>query len=111
MEALRGLHSFACFRVYSAASHVKGVATTPSSPHPCHHAGAGKPSYELLAAKAELLMRGGPGLLPDPATAAECLYQAAQQATDARRGKRAAQFFELAAKAEGMVGEEQGDAS
>lgn len=67
--------------------------------------GAGKPSYELLAAKAELLMRGGPGLFPDPATAAECLYEAAQQATDARRGKRAAHFFELAAEAEGLAAE------
>lgn len=55
-------------------------------------------------------MRGGPGLPPDPSTAAECLYEAAQQATDTRRGKQAARFFELAAEAEGMAGEASDEA-
>lgn len=65
--------------------------------------------FHLLAEYGTLLLRGAPGLPPDPAAAAAALQTASDAAADAMKGKLSLRYAELAAEAEAQMPEEPAD--
>ena len=62
--------------------------------------------FHLLAEYGTLLLRGAPGLPPDPAAAAAALQTASDAAAEAMKGKLSLRYAELAAEAEAQMPEE-----
>lgn len=65
------------------------------------------PLYELQARLAEMLLSGENGVEKDAERAAELFNEAAEGATNAMKGRRAAQLFERAEIAYGEMEEEE----
>lgn len=65
------------------------------------------PLYELQARLAEMLLSGEYGVEKDAEKAAELFNEAAEGATNAMKGRRAAQLFERAEIAYGEMEEEE----
>lgn len=63
--------------------------------------------FHLLAEYGTLLLRGAPGLPPDPVAAWDALQRASEAAAEAMKGKLSLKYSELAAEAEGMIPDEQ----
>lgn len=59
--------------------------------------------YHLQAEYGTLLLRGAPGLPPDPEKAAELLQEAAEAAAEDMKGKLSLKYTELAAEAEALI--------
>lgn len=65
-------------------------------------------SYELLALMAEIYVAGSAGVTRNPARAAEYYTSAAELAAASFKGKLASRYYEMAARAEAAVDEDEG---